>query len=184
MWKRGSVVEISTPCGEHLIERAEYHSPVGVLHLAATPQGICGLTFERDGEKKTVAFTEAVTSDAFSAQRQSHLSRAIAQLDEYFAGTRTDFDVALDIITGTPFQRAVWEALSQIPYGKTWSYGQLAAAVGNPKAARAVGGANNKNPIAVIIPCHRVIGADGSLVGFGGGLDIKKRLLELEAQQR
>lgn len=107
------------------------------------------------------------------------LAETMRQLDEYFAGKRRDFDLPL-APKGTPFQQSVWAALLQIPYGTTASYGQIAAAVGNPKASRAVGMANNRNPISIIIPCHRVIGSDGSLVGYGGGLPIKKQLLELE----
>ena len=101
------------------------------------------------------------------------------QLDEYFAGKRSSFDLPL-APRGTDFQQQVWAALCAIPYGQTQSYGQIAAYVGRPKAARAVGGANNKNPIAIIIPCHRVIGASGAMVGYRGGLDIKHQLLELE----
>jgi len=164
-------------------ESIDYPSPVGTLRIAATENGICGLTFERGADKRTVDFTVA-SPDESSPQRQAHLRRALFQLDEYFAGGRTTFDLDLDIVHGTPFQRKVWDALRQIPYGQTWSYGRLATEVGNPQASRAVGGANNKNPIAVIIPCHRVIGADGSLVGFGGGLDIKQQLLALESQHR
>lgn len=101
------------------------------------------------------------------------------QLEAYFAGDLTDFDVPIEL-EGTPFQRRVWEALLAIPYGETWSYGQLAEKVGNPRASRAVGLANGRNPIAVIVPCHRVIGADGGLTGYGGGLDRKVFLLEHE----
>ena len=98
---------------------------------------------------------------------------------EYFSGRRQVFTLPL-ALEGTPFQHRVWEALRKIPYGSTCSYGEVAAAVGNPKASRAVGMANNRNPLPVLIPCHRVIGADGGLVGYGGGLDIKKKLLALE----
>ena len=107
------------------------------------------------------------------------LLRAFAQLEEYLAGVRKKFDLPL-APAGTPFQRKVWNALEQIPYGQTRSYRQIAEAVNSPKGFRAVGMANNRNPIAVFIPCHRVIGADGSMVGYGGGLDIKKHLLRLE----
>ncbi len=105
------------------------------------------------------------------------------QLDEYFAGGRKDFDLPL-CPRGTEFQKKVWSALREIPYGETRAYGEIAAAVGNPKAARAVGMANNRNPISVIVPCHRVIGSDGKLVGYGGGLDKKKFLLDLEREHR
>jgi methylated-DNA-[protein]-cysteine S-methyltransferase len=104
----------------------------------------------------------------------------IAQLAEYFAGRRTTFDVPL-VLDGTPFQRRVWAALQDIPYGTTISYGQLAAGIGQPTASRAVGLANGRNPVSVIVPCHRVIGADGSLTGYGGGLERKQLLLGLEA---
>ena len=107
------------------------------------------------------------------------LLRAFEQLEEYLAGVRKKFDLPL-APAGTPFQGKVWNALDQIPYGKTRSYRQIAEAVNSPKGFRAVGMANNRNPIAVFIPCHRVIGADGSMVGYGGGLDIKEHLLRLE----
>jgi len=104
------------------------------------------------------------------------------QLEEYFAGERTIFDIPL-APEGAPFEREVWRALEEIPYGETVSYGEIARRVGQPTAARAVGTANGRNPIAVIVPCHRVIGADGSLTGYGGGLERKRLLLELERGQ-
>lgn len=107
------------------------------------------------------------------------LQRAGSQLSEYFQGKRKEFDLPLAPV-GTDFQRRVWDALLTIPYGKTRSYGEIAAQIGQPKASRAVGGANNRNPIMIVIPCHRVIGANGSLTGYGGGLDVKQYLLELE----
>ena len=107
------------------------------------------------------------------------MQKAIVQLNEYFDGTRTSFDLPL-LPTGTIFQKKVWSALQEIPYGKTVSYGDIAKAIGQSKACRAVGGANNKNPLIIIIPCHRVIGADGKLVGFGCGIQVKQYLLELE----
>lgn len=104
---------------------------------------------------------------------------AVAQLRAYFAGERTEFDLPLRL-EGTPFQQTVWAALREIPYGETWSYGRLADHIGRPGAARAVGLANGRNPIGIIVPCHRVIGADGSLTGYGGGLPRKQALLQLE----
>ena len=101
------------------------------------------------------------------------------QLQEYFAGERRAFDLAL-LMPGTPFQRAVWSALTAIPYGETVSYAELARRLGRPRAVRAVGSANGANPVPIIVPCHRVIGSDGSLTGFGGGLEVKRRLLALE----
>ena len=111
------------------------------------------------------------------------LLRAKTQLEEYFAGQRKLFDLPF-CAKGTAFQQKVWEQLQLIPYGETRSYGQIAAAIGNPKASRAVGGANNKNPIGIIVPCHRVVGANGALVGYAGGLDVKAALLALEKTNR
>jgi len=111
------------------------------------------------------------------------LKRAGKQLMEYLAGERKEFDLPL-ALEGTEFQQAVWKALLSIPYGQTRSYSQIAASIGNPKACRAVGMANNRNPVAIIVPCHRVIGADGRLVGYGSGLDIKEKLLNLEKRFR
>lgn len=153
-----------------------YASPIGDLILC-----------EEDGRLTMVEFTDPDPKyqphpglgEDFVFESTPLLAETIRQLEEYFAGKRHDFDLPL-APQGTPFQQRVWTALRQIPYGTTASYGQIAAAIGNPKASRAVGMANNRNPIAVIIPCHRVIGADGSLVGYGGGLPIKKQLLELE----
>ncbi|MGO9149220.1 MAG: methylated-DNA--[protein]-cysteine S-methyltransferase [Acidimicrobiales bacterium] len=108
------------------------------------------------------------------------LAKAVEQLDAYFAGSLTRFDLPL-VLTGTAFQLQVWRALADIPFAKTESYGSVAARIGNPKASRAVGMANNKNPLAIILPCHRVIGSDGSLVGYGGGLWMKEWLLQHEA---
>jgi len=107
------------------------------------------------------------------------IQSAAAQIDEYLAGARTQFSLPL-ALHGTEFQQEVWQALQTIPYGETRSYKDIAAAIGRPKALRAVGMANNRNPIAIIVPCHRVIGRDGSLTGYGGGLPLKQRLLELE----
>jgi methylated-DNA-[protein]-cysteine S-methyltransferase len=142
-------------------------SPVGTLTLWADGEALTSLEFTPDMTADT-----AWPSDLL-------LREAARQLRQYFARQRTTFDLPLRP-AGTDFQRLVWDQLRQIPYGTTISYGELARRVGNPKASRAVGLANGKNPIAVIIPCHRVIGADGSLTGFGGGLVCKQTLLELE----
>jgi len=157
---------------------AKYRSPTGVLHLSATNCGICGLTFTAN--KRQMAVDTNAVSESERAKARAILAQAHAELDEYFAGKRTVFEVPLDIVCGTPFQRSVWEALTTIPYGETRSYGEIAATVGRPRAARAVGSANNKNPIAIIVPCHRVVGSSGKLVGFAGGLDVKQALLDLE----
>ena len=141
-------------------------SPVGDLALTEENGALTGLYFGRrslEGEEGLTALLE----------------RASRQLEEYFAGKRKQFDLPLSL-RGTEFQRQVWAALRDIPYGETRSYGQIAQAVGRPKAVRAVGMANHRNPISIIVPCHRVVGADGSLTGYGGGLENKKFLLALE----
>lgn len=151
-------------------------SPVGRLMLE-----------EEDGALVRVAFEREIPADLLgqtgdlSQQSCEVLEQAARQLEEYFAGRRKVFDLPL-APEGTEFQQRVWKALREIPYGETRSYGQIAAAVGNPKASRAVGMANHRNPISIIVPCHRVIGADGRLVGFGGGLGVKEALLQLEKE--
>ena len=110
------------------------------------------------------------------------LRQTAEQLQQYFAGERRDFDMALDLSCGTPFQQRVWRALLAIGHGQTCSYGDIAQVIGNPKGVRAVGLANGRNPLPIIVPCHRVIGADGSMTGFGGGIDSKRFLLDLEAR--
>ena len=143
-------------------------SPIGPLTLSADEDGLTGL------HMGTLDVEDAVSTDRFGD--------AIEQLDSYWRGERRAFDLRLSP-KGTPFQERVWKALTAIPYGTTISYGELARRVGNPRAVRAVGRANGRNPIAVIVPCHRVIGADGTLTGFGGGLDRKRTLLALEGLQ-
>jgi len=143
-------------------------SPVGRLTLVGAGDELVGLHFEGERPPKG-----AVRDDR-------RLRDAALQLDEYFAGRRTRFDLPLAPV-GTPFQKAVWRALTRIPYGETASYGDIARAIGQPSASRAIGGANHRNPIAIVIPCHRVIGADGSMTGYGGGLDRKRLLLGLES---
>ncbi|MEZ5963776.1 MAG: methylated-DNA--[protein]-cysteine S-methyltransferase [Planctomycetota bacterium] len=146
--------------------------------LVSSPVGALRLVVDAHGQLVRLDFgggtTRVVATD--DAARCAHVA---AQLAEYFAGHRRTFDLAL-APEGTPFQLAVWEALRRIPYGTTTSYAELACAVGRPKAVRAVGAANGHNPIPIVVPCHRVIGADGSLTGFGGGLAAKRALLELE----
>jgi methylated-DNA-[protein]-cysteine S-methyltransferase len=117
--------------------------------------------------------------NGFTVAETPLIKKAAEQLAEYFAGKRAEFDLPL-VPAGTEFQLSVWRALQTIPFGETRSYGEIAAQIGNPKACRAVGMANNRNPIAIVIPCHRVIGSDGSLTGYGGGLGIKQYLLDLE----
>jgi methylated-DNA-[protein]-cysteine S-methyltransferase len=148
-------------------------SPVGTLVLVASEAGLRAVLWEHETNDRVRV--------GASQEDRAHpiLIQAMHELDEYFAHTRTHFTVPLDP-RGTDFQRHVWNALKAIPYGETRSYAQQAQMIGNPKAVRAVGGANGKNPISIIVPCHRVIGANGSLTGFGGGLPAKQFLLALE----
>ncbi len=148
-------------------------SPVGKLRLVASDIGLRYLAFERDMGKHPALEGELVQGN------HKILQHTQKELGEYFEGKRTKFSLPLDM-QGTVFQINAWRALTKIPYGETKSYGQQAALVGDVKKARAVGMANNKNPISIIVPCHRVIGADGKLVGYGGGLPRKEYLLKLE----
>lgn len=151
-------------------------SPVGLLKLIATDKGLSAILWENDDPKRVRL--------APLAENKKHpvLLTTELQLQEYFAGKRTSFSVDLDPV-GTKFQKKVWNALSEIPYGETCSYGQIAKRVGNANASRAVGAANGRNPISIIVPCHRVIGASGKLTGFAGGLETKEKLLALEGHK-
>ena len=149
-------------------------SPVGELLLIGSERGLSGLWMEVRAHPP--AEQERIHNpECFEPVRR--------QLDEYFNGTRREFDVKLDL-RGTPFQVEVWEALLRIRYGTTMSYGELAADLRRPAAVRAVGAANGRNPVSIIVPCHRVIGSNGSLTGYGGGLDKKQLLLQHEASQK
>ena len=149
-------------------------SPVGKLLLAADAQGLRQLSFESS--------KRAVSEQPDWREDEAPFAEVIRQLQAYFQGELRSFNLPL-APEGTQFQLRVWNSLRTIPYGETISYAQLAQQIGNPKAVRAVGLANGCNPIALIIPCHRVIGTDGSLTGFGGGLPVKKKLLALESRQ-
>jgi methylated-DNA-[protein]-cysteine S-methyltransferase len=150
-------------------------SPVGRLKLVASDKGLVAVLWEND--KPNRVRLGAMTAD----QRHPILLDTERQLKQYFAGERKTFSVALDM-RGTSFQKNVWEALLAIPFGETRSYGQLAKQLGNARAMRAVGAANGRNPVSIIVPCHRVIGSSGKLIGFAGGLETKARLLSLEEQ--
>jgi methylated-DNA-[protein]-cysteine S-methyltransferase len=149
-------------------------SPIGQLLLSADDGGLTGAYMEtRSHGPADVASDWVHDAGPFSAAHE--------QLDEYFAGERTEFDVPLNP-SGTSFQQRVWQALRTIPYGEVRSYGEIAEQIGKPGAARAVGLANGRNPISIIVPCHRVIGASGALTGYGGGLERKQALLDLESR--
>ena len=150
-------------------------SPVGRLLLAGDGERLMVISFP-SGHKRREAESDW-THDP------TPFAEAIAQLRSYFSGELKDFSLPLDA-KGTAFQRSVWDALLQIPYGATASYGEIAQRIGRPKASRAVGAANGDNPLPIVVPCHRVIGSSGKLTGFGGGLDVKAKLLELERENR
>jgi methylated-DNA-[protein]-cysteine S-methyltransferase len=144
-------------------------TPFGIIRITSNDLAITGVEFLKSGSKSK------------KQSRQPLLTLCKKQLEEYFAGKRTEFDLPIHP-EGTEFQKTVWQNLVKIPYGKTISYSDLARCIGNAKACRAVGGANNKNPLPILIPCHRVVGKNGDLVGFAGRLDIKKWLLEHECR--
>jgi methylated-DNA-[protein]-cysteine S-methyltransferase len=146
-------------------------SPAGPLLLVASDNGLVRLEFDRDAD------TKAVPTNWISSEEKT--SPYLRQIHEYFRGERQHFDFPLDL-RGTDFQKRCWQALLEIPYGETRSYADIARAVGSPHAFRAVGMANNRNPVAIVVPCHRVLASDGTLCGYGGGLDVKQRLLDLE----
>jgi methylated-DNA-[protein]-cysteine S-methyltransferase len=143
-------------------------SPIDELSVAVDDTGVCGVHF-------------GAVADAVEVS-DPRLDAAVAELRAYFAGELTDFTLPLSVRRGSDFERAVWHQMSEIPYGEMRTYGEVAAAVGDPSGARAVGVACNRNPIPIIVPCHRIVGAGGKLVGFGGGLPRKRYLLELEAR--
>lgn len=146
---------------------------LGGVILAATEQGLAGVWFDEQRHAPD-------TTGWIAAPEHPVLVQAAAQLSSYFDGASRDFDVPLDLSHGTQFQQAVWQALLRIPRGGTTSYGRLGQDIGKPAAVRAVGAAVGRNPISVVVPCHRVLGSDGSLTGYAGGLDRKMRLLQLE----
>ena len=151
-------------------------SPVGVLKTCWQDKGLCRLEFT------DLPSSAAAEKPVNPPQDSESFNKLQWELEQYFLGKLTKFETVTAHI-GTEFQKAVWYQLTQIPYGETRSYGEVATMIGNPKAARAVGMANNRNPIPILFPCHRVIGANGDLVGFGGGLDRKIHLLGLEKPQ-
>lgn len=157
------------------IVQSHITSPLGDVLLAATEQGLSGVWFVQ-GQLHMPDSSQWTTDEAHPT-----LLAAAQQLNDYFSGQRKNFDLPLQPAWGTPFQRAVWQALQRIPYAHTSTYGDIARDIGNPKAVRAVGAAIGQNPHSIVVPCHRVVGANGSLTGFSGGLVRKKHLLHHEA---
>ncbi len=162
-----------------MINAITLESPIGLLLIESNGDAITEITLPN---KVGQVLPRSTKSQDGGAQKENVLDRAETQLSEYFAGNRTDFDLPIEL-DGTAFQREVWLALAEIPYGKTISYAELASMVGRPSAFRAVGQANGSNPIPIVLPCHRVIASGGGIGGYGGGLDVKRRLLALEGVQ-
>lgn len=162
---------------DNSIVQTTFQSPLGKVIVAATDKGLAGLWFEGQRHLPPQLVKPYVWPEA---PDHPVLKQTIKQMTEYFAGQRSSFDLPLDLAYGTPFQQSVWQALLAIPQGDTASYGELSKRIGKPAAVRAVGAAVGRNPLSVIVPCHRVIGADGSLTGYAGGLDKKTALLKLE----
>lgn len=167
-----------------ILHSTNLDSPIGPLFLAASARGLVALEFDarlpgqqsiRPNPRHLRQEKKGFHFESSSRARQPYVS----ELEEYFAGKRRQFTFPLDL-RGTDFQLACWRALLAIPYGETRTYADIARAVGKPNAFRAVGMANNRNPVAIVVPCHRVIASDGTLCGYGGGLDVKRKLLELE----
>jgi methylated-DNA-[protein]-cysteine S-methyltransferase len=151
-----------------------FDSSVGVLTLVATDKGLRAVKWPNEREDRLPLPAEMIPTEDHPV-----LQEAVLQLEEYFDGRRTSFDLPLDL-RGTDFQQEAWRALASIPYGETTSYGVQAARIGRPRAVRAIGAANGRNPISIILPCHRVVGANGSLTGFAGGIETKRELLAFE----
>ncbi len=155
--------------------RAWLETPIGPLEVVSDGAAVLAVAFAGGPGRRKGAATE-------TAARPPVLEHCLRQLEAYFRGERRSFDLPLRL-EGTPFQRRVWQALLRVPYGRTATYGELAAALGSPRAGRAVGGANHRNPVSIIVPCHRVVGGDGGLVGYGGGLWRKEWLLRHERER-
>ncbi|MDO9145293.1 methylated-DNA--[protein]-cysteine S-methyltransferase [Rhodoferax sp.] len=152
---------------------ATFDSPLGLIRVAASPQGVCGVWFEGQRHQPDASRWPTVEDHPL-------LQQATVQLTQYFAGQRRQFDLPLDLSAGTPFQQTVWQALQSLPFGTSCSYGALSAQLGRPSAVRAVSSAVGRNPVSIVVPCHRVLGANGALTGYAGGLDRKAALLKLE----
>ena len=155
-----------------------HDTPVGTLLVAVTDRGLCEIEYDADPDAEAERLGRLFGTRVLRSPRPTDEARH--QLDEYFAGTRRDFDLELDLTPSREFGRAVLEQLALVPYGELTTYGSLAERAGKPRAARAVGTIMNRNPVPIVLPCHRVVGASGSLTGYGGGLDRKEWLLRLE----
>jgi O-6-methylguanine DNA methyltransferase len=169
----------STPASPAAVAHMPFETDFGLMHLYATERGVVAIVLPAHEPAGVHAWVSRVTRANTIEEDDRPFIRAEKQLREYFAGQRREFDFELDM-RGTPFQCQVWQAVAAVPYGQTTSYGDIARRIGKPAAVRAVGAANGANPLPIVVPCHRIVGADGSLTGYGGGLPMKRRLLDLE----
>jgi len=160
---------------------AKVNTPLGLLYVVSSTRGLCEVVFAKDWKTRRTAIENAGLAQ-LKAGKTPTLSKAKSQLLQYFGGRRKTFTLPLDLKMGTEFQKESWNALLHIPFGSTWTYKKQADFIGKPKAARAVGSANGRNPLPIIVPCHRVIATQGKLGGFSLGLSVKRKLLDLEAK--
>ncbi len=158
---------------------AAFHMSLGKMHLASTAQGVCKIRLPQESEEGFFRWLHRFFGEDNTLEGAGWNEAVVAELERYLAGELREFDCSLDV-RGTDFQRAVWEEMQGIPYGATCTYGDIAQAIDRPRAYRAVGAASGANPLPIVVPCHRVIGRDGSLRGYGGGLALKETLLKLE----
>lgn len=177
---RSDVVE---SCDGHTVRWHRFQAPFGPMNVAATHRGLARLTWDADGDDGFVEHLEDRFPDDVVVRDGSALAAAEAQLREYFAGERTSFELPVDLSRLSDFQRRVLRATREIGFGEVQAYGEVARRIGRPRAARAVGGALGRNPVAIVVPCHRVVRSDGSLGGYGGGVQWKERLLSLEGAE-
>ena len=177
---RSDVVE---SCEGRAVRWHRFATPFGPMHVAASPRGLVRLTWKAEGDDGFVEHLEDRFPDAVVVRDGSALSAAEAQLREYFAGERTSFELPVDLSRLSDFDRRVLQAAREIGFGEVLAYGEVARRIGRPRAARAVGGALGRNPVAIVVPCHRVVRSDGSLGGYGGGVRWKERLLSLEGAE-
>jgi len=167
---------------EDTIIWATMKSRIGTIRVAATPRGVCKIALGKETAEDFFCWLERHIGQApRKPERRGIVALTLDQIAEYLDKRRRDFDLPLDL-RGTEFQRRMWAAVAGIPYGETRTYAEIALAIGEPKAVRAVGAANGANPLPLVVPCHRVIGSDGSHTGYGGGLDVKRKLLEMESR--
>ncbi len=168
---------------QELVTWASLKTRIGTIRVAATPRGVCKISLGQETAQDFLGWIERHIGHApRKPQHSSLVALALDQIVEYLNGQRREFDLPLDL-RGTEFQRRVWSAVAGIPYGQTRTYAEIAQTIGQPSAVRAVGAANGANPLPLVVPCHRVVGSDGSLTGYGGGLDVKRKLLEMESSQ-